>query len=474
MLFAMTNFNFSEIPILLFLKMQILLKYEENIVAFEKIVVTGIGAVTALGIGCDNLWDSLLKGKSAIKRINFEDADMDQFTSQMAAPIENFDVSDFFEKDKSLKRNGRVTNFAIAGTKLALEDAGFKFQTRKTDSGKISYVITGIDSFRAGVVMGVGVHNMDISEKFHALHVLNNGPKKTSPFALPFIPTNAVPAMVAEKFNIIGPSYAVSTACASGTHAIINAYNLLQSPDIDMVITGGCDACITSYVYGGFDAMLAMSKNNDIPDKACRPFDKNRDGFIIGEGSGILILEKESTALKRGAKIIAELAGGCMSSDAYHITIPEPTGASAIKMLNRVFEVCCVAKDEVGYINAHGTSTPLNDSTESHVIKQVFGQRAYKIPVSSTKSMLGHSIGASGGIEAIVCIKTIISSMIHPTRNLEYPDIDYVDPRCPELDKRCDLDYVPGLPREQNVDVALSQSFGFGGHNSAVVFKKYF
>jgi len=442
-------------------------------VVSEKIVVTGMGAITALGIGCGELWDSLLNSQSAIRKVNFEDSEMDQFTSQMAAPIENFDVSYFFEKDKSLKRNGRVTNFAIAGAKLALEDAGFKFETKKTDTGKISYILNGINSLRIGVVMGVGVHNMDICEKYHALHVINRGPKKTSPFALPFIPSNTVAAMITEKFNIYGPSYAVSTACASGTHAIINAYNMLRMCDIDMVITGGSEACITSYVYGGFDAMQAMSKSNDIPDKACRPFDKNRDGFIMGEGSGIIILEKESFARKRGARILAELAGGAMSSDAFHITIPEPTGSSAVKMLNHALESCFVSKDEVGYINAHGTSTPLNDATESYIIKQVFGDRAYKIPISSTKSMLGHSIGASGGIEAIVSVKTILSGKIHPTRNLHEPDINYIDFRCPNLDKRCDLDYVPNVYREQKVDVAISESFGFGGQNSVAVFKRY-
>ncbi len=439
----------------------------------NKIVVTGTGVVSALGYDSDTLWNALLEKKSAVKNIVFPDVNMEQYSSQVGAPVDDFDILNFFENDKGVKRYGRVTNFALAATRGAIIDAGFKFCVSRNDSGRLSYIVDVPDLERWGIVLGIGVQNMDVCEKFHELHLKYGGPKRISPFALPFIPTNTVPAMVTEKFGIRGPSFALSTACSSGTHGILTAMSMLQNGLMDVAVTGGADACMTPYVFGGFDAMRAVSSRNDDPDKASRPFDKDRDGFVMGEGCGILILETEEHAKKRGANILAEIAGGAMTSDAFHITIPDPQGTSAITMLNTALERAGISKDEVGYINAHGTSTPLNDPTESYVIKQVFGERAYKIPVSSTKSMLGHSIGASGGIEAIVGIKTILSNTIHPTRNLVNPDVDFVDPKSPDLDKRCDLDYVPDSPRKQTVDVVLSESFGFGGHDSVVILKRY-
>ncbi len=439
----------------------------------KKIVVTGTGVVTALGCDTETLWSALLAKKSAVKNILFPDVEMDQYSSHVGAPVDTFDILDFFENDKGVKRYGRVTNFALAASRRAIENAGYKFNITRNESGRLSYIIDDPDLTRWGIVLGIGVQNMDICEKYHDLHLKHNGPKKVSPFALPFIPTNTVPAMVTEKFGIRGPSFALSTACSSGTHAILTAVALLQNGLIDAVVAGGADACMTPYVFGGFDAMRAISSRNDDPDTASRPFDKNRDGFVMGEGCGILIIETEDHAKKRGAKILAEVAGGAMTSDAFHITIPDPEGTSAIAMLKTAMEQAGVSKDEIGYINAHGTSTPLNDPTESYVIKKVFGDRAYKIPVSSTKSMLGHTIGGSGGIEAIVGIKTILTGTIHPTRNLVDPDIDFVDPKYPDLDKRCDLDYVPNEPRRKTVDVVLSESFGFGGHDSAVIIKRY-
>lgn len=439
----------------------------------NKIVVTGTGVVTALGYDTGTLWNALLAKKSAVKRITFPDVDIEQYGSRVGAPVESFNIQDFFENDKGLKRYGRVTTFALAGTKGALEDAGYAFTMNKADTGRIKYEINAPNLDRWGVIIGAGVQNMDICEKFYKLHVQHGGPKKISPFALPFIPTNCIPAAVSERFGTTGPSFALSTACASGTHGILTALWMLENGVIDVAITGGVDACMTSYVFGGFDAMNATSRNNDDPDVASRPFDKNRDGFVMGEGAGILILETEEHAKRRDARILARVAGGAMTSDAFHITIPDPQGQSAISMVNTALEQSQTSKDEIGYINAHGTSTPINDPTESYVIKQVFGDRAYKIPISSTKSMLGHSIGASGGIEAIVGIQTIRTNTIHPTRNLVNPDVDYVDPKFPDLDKRCDLDYVPGEPRKQTVDVVLSESFGFGGHNSAVILKRY-
>lgn len=437
----------------------------------EKILVTGRGVLTPLGADCGILWDALLHGQCGIDHLSFDGYNMDDYKSRVAGLIKNFDINTYFEHDKGFKRHGRVTNFALAATKSALDNAGYSFDIIKGDTGKLTYQVQGIDRSRCAIILGIGVHNMDISEKHHTLHVLNHGPKRVSPFALPFIPTNIVPGLVAEKFDITGPSFALSTACASGTHAIVTAYNLLMNDACDMAIVGGVEACVTSYVFGGFDAMRALSRNPD-PDKACRPFDKDRDGFVMSEGSGILIFEKESHARKRGAQVLAECAGGAMTSDAFHITIPNPTGTSAINMLQTALKTTRTLPEEIDYINPHGTSTPLNDPNESYIIKQVFGDYAYKIPISSTKSMLGHSIGASGGIEAIVCVQSLLSDMIHPTRNLDNPDVDYVDPYFPDMDKRCDLDYVPGTPRKKRVDVALSESFGFGGQNAAAIFRK--
>lgn len=439
----------------------------------KKIVVTGMGTLTPLGFDHETLWQSLLSKKSAVKNVSFDGVDMDQYGSKVGAPVENFSIQNFFEPDKGLKKNGRMTNFALTASKLALEDAGLKFDIIKTSSATYTYQVKDLDMSRCGVLLGIGVHNMDVSEKYHTIHMKHNGPKKVSPFALPYIPTNIAPAIVTEKFGLTGPSYAVSTACASGTHSLIDAYRLLQSGTADLLIAGGCEACMTPYVFGGFDSMYALSRRNDDPDKASRPFDKNRDGFVMGEGAGLLVLETESHALKRGANIYAELLGGAMSSDAFHITKPRPDGSSAIRMINTALESAGIGKDEVDYINCHGTATPLNDPSESFILKQVFGERAYKIPMNSTKSMLGHSIGASGGIEAVVLIKTIQSNLIHPTKNLTEPDLYFEDPSCPQFDKRCDLDYVPDKPREKTVDIALSESFGFGGQNSVVVFKRY-
>ncbi len=439
----------------------------------KKIVVTGMGALTSLGFDHETLWQSLLSKKSAVKNISFDGVDMDQYGSKVGAPVENFSIQNFFEADKGLKKNGRMTNFALTASKLALEDAGLKFDIIKNRSATYTYQVKDIDTSRCGVLLGIGVQNMDICEKYHTIYMKHNGPKKISPFALPYIPTNIAPAIVTEKFGLTGPSYAVSTACASGTHSLIDAYRLLQTGTTDLLIAGGCEACMTPYVFGGFDSMYALSRRNDDPDTASRPFDKNRDGFVMAEGAGLLVLETESHALKRGAHIYAELLGGAMSSDAFHITKPRPDGSSAIRMINTALESAGIGKDEVDYINCHGTATPLNDPSESFILKQVFGERAYKIPMNSTKSMLGHSIGASGGIEAIVLIKTIQSNLIHPTKNLTDPDLYFEDPSCPQFDKRCDLDYVPDKPREKTVDIALSESFGFGGQNSVVVFKRY-
>ncbi|MEW6534814.1 MAG: beta-ketoacyl-[acyl-carrier-protein] synthase family protein [Candidatus Auribacterota bacterium] len=438
----------------------------------EKIVITGRGVMTPLGCTIESLWSGLLAGKSGIGAMDFQGFDESQYKSRVAGNVQNFDINFYFENDKGFKRQGRLTNFALVTAKMAFEDAGFTFELKKGESGKATYSVKGINSGRCAIILGIGVHNMDISEKYHALLIEHNGPRKLSPFALPFIPTNIVGGLIAEKFLLTGPSYTISTACASGTHALINAFHMLRSGVCDIAIAGGVESCITPYVFGGFDSMKALSRNPD-PDTACRPFDKDRDGFVMSEGSGLLILETETHAKARGARILAELAGGAMTSDAFHITIPNPTGESAVAMLHEAMKVAHVSADEIGYINPHGTSTPLNDPNESFIIKQVFGDRAYKIPISSTKSMLGHSIGASGGIEAIVVLETILSGKIHPTRNLVNPDSDFSDPYFPELDKRCDLDYVPGSAREQRVDVAISESFGFGGQNGAVIIRRY-
>jgi 3-oxoacyl-[acyl-carrier-protein] synthase II len=424
----------------------------------KRVVVTGVGPVTPIGIGKEAYWESLIQGKSSFKRIAFPNRDIAQYRSQIGAPIEEFDLFQYVERTKRSKYLGRTSRFAVAGTRLALRDAGIELEFNQEDKGQ--YQLKGIDSFQMGVILGVGVEAMELLEHYHE-RFLSKGMRGLSPFGLPNIYLSAITSHVTEHFTLRGTSYAVSTACASATHATINSFLQIQGGGEDLMVTGGADACMTPYVFAGFDVLRAMSTRNDEPHKACRPFDRERDGFVMGEGSGVLVLEELDHALKRGAHIYGEVIGFGMTADAYHLTEPEPEGKALSKAIRDALQMGGVRQEEIDYINPHGTSTPLNDKVETKAIKNVFGKQAYGIPISSTKSITGHLMGAAGGVEAIATVLTIENGIIHPTLNYEFPD--------PE----CDLDYVPNEARKKDVKIALSISAGFGGVNSAILFKKF-
>lgn len=427
----------------------------------KRVVVTGLGPVTPIGIGKEKFWNSLISGKSGAGNIEFKDLDMDQYNSKIACSIENFSLTDFIERSKDNKYLGRTSQFAITGAKLALEDAGFALEPVVVERGPKFYAIKGEVSSTMGVILGVGSQNMDLCEKSFYRFVKFNGPKRVSPFALPHSQICAVAVNVTVKFGIKGCAFNVSTACASSNHAIIAAYKQIVLGDEKVVVTGGADACITPFVFGGFVALNAMSTRNDDPKKASRPFDKDRDGFVMGEGAGIIILEELEHALERGAKIYCEMTGYGATSDAYHITVPDPEGEMQARAMQDALRRARTAPEEIDYINAHGTSTALNDPVETTAIKNALGKHAYNVPISSTKSMAGHLIGGSGGIEAIATALMFERKKIHPTINLDHPG------------EGCDLDYVPNEAREKTITKAISNSFGFGGQNASILFERY-
>lgn len=386
---------------------------------------------------------------------------MSQYRCQIAAPIDGFEFGQYVEKTKHSKHFGRTSQFAIVATKLALEDAGIEVQ-KEEDSHKKGgeYRLEGIDPFEIGVILGIGVESMELMEYYHE-RFLTKGPRGISPFALPNIYLSSVTSQVAQYFNLRGTAYAVSTACASATHAMINSFLQIQGGMESLMVTGGADACITPYTFGGFDVLRAMSTRNDDPQRACRPFDRERDGFVMGEGAGVLIFEELGHARARGAHIYGEVMGFGMTADAFHPTEPDPEAEALAKAVRDALKIAEVRPEEVDYINPHGTSTPLNDKVETKMLKEVFGERAYRIPISSTKSITGHLMGAAGGVEAMAVLLAMERGFIHPTLNYECPDPD------------CDLDYVPNKGREKEVRVGLSISAGFGGVNSAILIKKF-
>ena len=409
----------------------------------RRVVVTGIGLVTPLGIGVEETWQSLCEGKSGVGRITRFDPS--ELPSQIAAEVKDFDPADFIEK-KEIKKMDRFIQFGIAAAKMAVEDARLE--------------ITEAISERVGVYVGAGIGGLPAIESNH-IKFLEGGIKKLTPFFIPMVIINLVSGHIAIMVGAKGPNSAVVTACATGTHAIGDAFKIIQRGDADIMIAGGTESTISPLAVGGFCAMRALSVRNDEPEKASRPFDALRDGFVMGEGAGVVILEELTLAEKRGAKIYAEVCGYGMTGDAYHITSPAPEGVGAARCMNATLKDAGLSPDDISYINAHGTSTKFNDENESSAIKAVFGKTAYDIPVSSTKSMTGHLLGAAGGIEAVFSVLAIDRSVIPPTINYEFPD--------PE----CDLDYVPNKSRASNVDVALSNSFGFGGTNACILFRKF-
>ncbi len=409
----------------------------------KRVVITGMGVLSPIGIGKREFADSLREGKSGANPITAFDAS--NFSTKFCANVKNFVPENFIDKKKA-RRMARFTQMGFIAAKMAIEDS--KLDLSKENLSRI------------GVITGTGIGGLEITEEEHSV-VVEKGPRRVSPFLIPMIITNMLPGEIAIEYGFTGPNYAVSSACASANHAIGNALRLLRYGDADVIITGGAEATITDLAVSGFNNIKALSTRNDDIAKASRPFDLNRDGFVIGEGAGILVLETLEHAQARGAKIYAELAGYGASDDAYHMTAPDPEAKSVIQALELAIKDAGISKDEVDYINAHGTSTELNDKTETLAIKTVFGERAYKIPVSSTKSMTGHLLGAAAGVEAIAAILCMEEGFIHPTINYETPD------------PNCDLDYVPNAARNQQIHCAMSNSLGFGGHNATIVIKKY-
>jgi len=442
----------------------------------KRVVITGLGPVSSIGIGKNNFWEKAVKGQGYYRKVNFDNVEIEQYRSHICSPIDGFNPADYIENSKRLKRSGKATKYAVVGSYLALKDAGYKLEyvgDKKNDPDIKVYRVHGLKSERVGVIFGQSVTNVDVEYPEYNKFLRDKGPKKVNPFTLPHSNINASASITAEWFGLRGTGFSVATACASATHAIGISTFMIQQGVEDIMVTGGVDAAIDSYVFSGFDIIKALSKRNDDPMKASRPFDRDRDGFVLGEGAGIVVLESLEHAIQRGSRIYAEIIGFGFTQDAYHLVAPDPYGKSAINAIKKALETAKIVPEEVEYINAHGTSTILNDPNETYILKQVFGDYAYKIPISSSKSYFGHPLGAAGGLEAIVTSLAMEKSEIPPTANLDNPDEEYIDKTTPELDKRCDLDYVPKVSRKKSVNISLSESFGFGGQNAVIVLKKY-
>ena len=408
----------------------------------RRVVVTGLGLVTPLGIGVPKTWEKLCQGQSGIGPISRFDAS--QYSVRIAGEVKNFDPANFIEK-KEVKKMDTFIHFAVAASQEAVDDA--------------KLVVTSDNADRVGVYIGAGIGGLPAIEHYHKI-LLERGPDRVSPFFIPMVIINLASGQVAIRFGAKGPNACTVTACATGNHCIGDGFRLIQRGEADVMIVGGTESTICSTAVAGFAAAKALSRRNDEPEKASRPFDKDRDGFVIGEGAGVLIIEELEHARARGASIYAEVIGYAMNSDAFHITAPPEDGAGAVKCMEQALKDGGVSKSSVGYINAHGTST-FADQVETQVIKNVFGEQAYSIPVSSTKSMTGHLLGAAGGIEAVFSILALQQGIIPPTINLDNPD------------PGCDLDYVPHKSRVCSFDVAISNAFGFGGVNACLVFRRW-
>ena len=407
----------------------------------RRVVVTGLGAVTSIGHDVNSFWDSLVSGRSGIDRVTLFDPA--QFPSQIGAEVKDWDAAQHMDP-KEARRNDRYTHFGYVAARQAVKDAGLD--------------MTKEDGDLVGVIIGSGIGGMFTYES--QLRVLaERGPRKVSPFTIPSLIGNMCAGLVAIDLGARGPSFGIVSACATGTHSIGEAAHTIRRGDADVMIAGGSEAAITPFSYASFCSMKAMSTRNTKPRRACRPFDVTRDGFVMGEGSGVLVLESLEHAQARGARIYCELVGYAASCDAYHITSPDPDGKGLSLAMRRALASGSVLPEQVDYINAHGTSTPYNDKFETMSIKRVFGDHARRVAISSTKSMTGHLLGAAGGIESVIAAKTIQTGIIAPTINLEEPDPD------------CDLDYVPNVARRAKVRVVLSNNLGFGGQNAAIVFR---
>lgn len=409
----------------------------------RRVVVTGIGLVTPLGIGVEETWSALIAGKSGVGEITrFDTSD---YATKIAAEVKGFHAEDFMSK-KEAKRTETFIAYSIAATRMAVEDSGL--------------TIDSSNGHRVGVFTGCGLGGLNMLE-ITARTVENAGPKRVSPFFIPLLIGNMAPGMISILFGAKGPNSSVATACAAGAHAVGEAFEIIKYGKADAMITGGVESVITRTCIAGFGAMKALSTRNDDPLRASRPFDRDRDGFVVGEGSGILILESLEHAQARGAKIYAEMAGYGMSGDGYHMTSPPPDGEGAARCMQAAIDDAGIQPSDIDYINAHGTSTPLNDLYETRAIKMTFGDDAGKVPVSSTKSMTGHLLGGAGGIESVFTSLVIDRGIIPPTTNLDNPGDE------------CDLDYVPNVARQADVTYAMTNSFGFGGTNASLILKKF-
>jgi 3-oxoacyl-[acyl-carrier-protein] synthase II len=409
----------------------------------NRVVVTGLGMITPVGLGVEDSWNNLIAGRSGIRRITHFDSS--QFPSQIAGEVAGFNPEDYIEL-KDIKKMDRFIHLAVAAATKAINDSDLK--------------ITDKNAERTGVIVGSGIGGLGTIEHYHSV-LLEKGPRRITPFFIPMLVINLASGQISIKFGAKGPNSAVATACATGSHSIGDAFKIIQRGEADVMIAGGTESVITPLGIGGFNAMKALSVRNNEPEKASRPFDIDRDGFVMGEGAGIVILESLEIAMDRGAKVYAEIVGYGMTADAYHITAPAPNGEGAARCMAMALKNGGINPSEVDYINAHGTATKYGDELENNAIKTVFGEHAYKVAVSSTKSMTGHLLGAAGGVEAIISVLSIYNDIVPPTINLDNPD--------PE----CDLDYVPYKSRRMTVNYALSNSFGFGGTNACLLFKKF-
>ncbi|MEW5785396.1 MAG: beta-ketoacyl-ACP synthase II [Bacillota bacterium] len=409
----------------------------------HRVVVTGIGIISPIGQDKEEFWNNLVSGKNGISRV--ASFDVSQYPCQIAGEITDFDPTRYMDK-KEAKRVDRFTHFGVAAALNAWQDAGLP-----ADGG-------GRDD--AGVMVGSGIGGIQTMEE--QLEVLRTkGPRRVSPFFVPALIANMASGYISILLKLRGPNSTVVTACATSTHAVGDAFHIIRRGDANIMVAGGAEAAISHMAFSGFSAARALSTRNDEPSKASRPFDGKRDGFVMGEGAGVVILESLEHALQRDAHIYGEVIGYGMSGDAYHITAPDPEGGGALLSMQKAVRCAGILPHEVDYINAHGTSTEYNDKIETAAIKKLFGDHAYALAVSSTKSMTGHLLGAAGGVELIATLLCMRQQVVHPTINYEYPD--------PE----CDLDYVPNQSREQKIDIALSNSFGFGGTNATLVVKRF-
>jgi 3-oxoacyl-[acyl-carrier-protein] synthase II len=404
--------------------------------------VTGVGLVTPVGIGVDPTWEAIKNGRSGIRPIQAFDAAL--FNCRIAGEVTDFDPALYIEK-KEIKKMGRFIQFAIAATEFALQNSGFRVLPEEAE--------------RTGVLIGSGIGGFEVIEREHRT-LLEKGPSRISPFFIPATIINLASGQVSIRTGAKGPNSATATACTTSAHAVGDSYRLIQRGEAEVMICGGTEAAVTPMGIGGFAAMRALSQRNDDPCRASRPWDLDRDGFVVGEGAGILILEDYDHAVRRGANMLAEVVGYGMSADAYHITSPSEDGDGAYRVMRNALADAAIDPHQIDYINAHGTSTPVGDRIETTAMKRAFGEHAYKVAISSTKSMTGHLLGGAGGLEAGLCALAIRDQIAPPTINLENPD------------PACDLDYVPGRARPMRIDYALSNSFGFGGTNGCLIFKR--